>query len=305
MASSPSKAAPGTSKGEYTATGNRRRESGTIAEMELQTTLTPGLVLGQTFSCARIAAVGDLHVRSPQDLKSFSWIDGLANRADMLVVAGDLTENGRVIEAEAAAELMAAAPLPVVAVLGNHDLRTLRRTAFRHALERKGVEVLEGRGTVVELANGVRVGVAGTTGCGGGFWPLEGPDALHTRTLKRLAVRARGESQALDRALSTLDADVRVAVTHFAPTTSTLGREPLAKYWMLGNCELGVVLDRLMPDLVIHGHAHLGNPRGVTPGGLPVLNVALPVVGGVHIESLTVPMRQKGVQALQIAGDVR
>jgi Icc-related predicted phosphoesterase len=104
--------------------------------------------------------------------------------------------------------------------------------------------------------------------------------------MKRLAIRSRRECEALERALLTLDADVRIATIHFAPTMTTLGREPLSKYWMLGNCELGVVLDRRAPDLVVHGHAHLGILKGRTPGGIPVRNVALPVVGRVHLEVL-------------------
>ena len=235
---------------------------------------------------ARIAAIGDLHLRGREDLSAVPGLSGLADRADLLLVAGDLTENGRLLEAEAAGELLAAARLPVVAVLGNHDLRSLRRAAFRRVLERRGVEVLDGCATVVRLANGSRVGIAGTAGSGGGFWPHEGPDAIHTRTMKRLAIRARRECEALERALLSLDADVRIATTHFAPTTATLGREPLAKYWMLGNGELGVVLDRRMPDLVVHGHAHLGTLKGCTPGGIPVRNVALPVVGGIYLEVL-------------------
>jgi Icc-related predicted phosphoesterase len=234
----------------------------------------------------RIAATGDLHVRGPADLRILPWLVGLDERADLLVVTGDLTENGRIAEAEIAGELLAAARLPVVAVLGNHDLRSLRRVAFRRVLERAGVEVLDGRATVVQTQDGTRVGIAGTTGSGGGFWPVEGPDAIHSRTFKRLAVRAVRECHALDQALHDLDADVTIAATHYAPTTSTLGREPLAKYWMLGNCELGVVLDRRPPHLVVHGHAHLGTLRGATPGGIPVRNVALPVVGGIHLECL-------------------
>lgn len=234
----------------------------------------------------RVAAVGDLHIRGREDLNSVPGLSALADNADLLLVAGDLTENGRLLEAEVAGELLAAARLPVVAVLGNHDLRSLRRVAFRRVLERSGIEVLDGCGTVVRLPNGSRVGIAGTAGSGGGFWPHEGPTAIHTRTMKRLALRAHRECEALERALITLDADVRIATIHFAPTTTTLGREPLAKYWMLGNCELGVVLDRRAPDLVVHGHAHLGTLKGCTPGGIPVRNVALPVVGRVHLEIL-------------------
>ena len=234
----------------------------------------------------RVAAIGDLHVRGREDLSAVPGLSSLAERADLLLVAGDLTENGRMLEAEVAGELLAAARLPVVAVLGNHDLRSLRRVAFRQVLERSGIEVLDGCATMVRLANGSRVGIAGTVGSGGGFWPREGPDAIHTRTLKRLAIRARRECQALERALLSLDADVRIAMLHFAPTTTTLGREPLSKYWMLGNCELGIVVDRRLPDLVVHGHAHLGTLNGSTLGGVPVRNVALPVAGQVHLEEL-------------------
>lgn len=237
-------------------------------------------------SRVRVAAVGDLHLRGHEEPSAVPGLPGLADHADILLVAGDMTENGRLPEAEAAAELLAAAHLPVVAVLGNHDLRSLRRAAFRRALERRAIEVLDGCGTVVRLRNGLRVGIAGTAGVGGGFWPHEGPTAIHARTLKRLAIRARRECEALEGALLSLEADVRIVALHFAPTTTTLGREPLAKYWMLGNYELGVVLDRRQPDLVVHGHAHLGTLKGRTPGGIPVRNVALPVVGRVHLEVL-------------------
>jgi Icc-related predicted phosphoesterase len=243
----------------------------------------------------RIAAIGDLHLRGREELSAVPGLSGLADKADLLLVAGDLTENGRLLEAEAAGELLAAARLPVVAVLGNHDLRSLRRAAFRRVLESRVVEVLDGCATVVRLANGLRIGIAGTAGSGGGFWPYEGPDAIHTRTLKRLAIRARRECAALERALLSLDADVRIAAMHFAPTTATLGQEPLAKYWMLGNGELGVVLDRRVPDLVIHGHAHLGTLKGCTPGGVPVRNVALPVVGGIHLEVLEFEKSTRGL----------
>src|SRR5215210_3452855 len=244
----------------------------------------------------RVAAIGDLHVRGQEDLNAIPGLANLSDNADLLLVAGDRTENGRLLEAEVAGDLLVAARLPVVAVLGNHDLRSLRRVAFRRVLERAGVEVLDGCATVVRLANGLRVGIAGTPGSGGGFWPHEGPDAIHTRPLKRLALRARRECQMLEQGLVSLDADVRIAMLHFAPTTTTLGQEPLTKYWMLGNCELGVVLDRRLPDLVVHGHAHLGTLKGSTLGGIPVRNVALPVAGQVHLEVLEreLEMRLKG-----------
>lgn len=234
----------------------------------------------------RLAAIGDLHVRARGPLPIEAEIAALAGRADALIVAGDITDGGRLAEAERAAKLLATAGVPVVAVLGNHDLRTLRRRAFRQILEREGIAVLDGETTTLRSATGQSIGVAGVGGCGGGFWPIEGPDAIHSRASKALALRVRREATRLDAALAALGGDVRVVVTHFAPTVSTLGREPIAKYWMLGNCELGRVIDRHRVDLALHGHAHLGNANGQTVGGTPVRNVALSVAGGVVVATL-------------------
>lgn len=231
----------------------------------------------------RLAAIGDLHVRARGPLPVGDALAALGGTVDALVVAGDITDGGRLIEAERAAELLAAAGVPVVAVLGNHDLRTVRRRAFRRILERRGIALLDGEATTLRLADGRELGIAGIGGCGGGFWPADGPDAIHRRASKALSLRSRREAARLDAALNTLTGDIRVVVTHFAPTSSTLGREPLAKYWMLGNSELGRVIDRHAVDLALHGHAHLGNANGTTSGGTPVRNVALAVEGGVAL----------------------
>jgi Icc-related predicted phosphoesterase len=250
-----------------------------------------------------LAAIGDLHIRTTVSGSLWEEVTSLQGRADALVVAGDITDGGRLVEAEHAAELFRAVPVPVVAVLGNHDLRCLRRTAFRRVLEAAGVVLLDGEGVVLTTRFGTRVGFAGVGGAGGGFWPVEGPVALHNRAMKALAVRAKREASRLDLALDGLEADLRIAVTHFAPTSTTLGREPVGKYWMLGNSELGRIIDRHPVDLVVHGHAHLGNLIGQTTGGTPVLNVATAVGGGVVIRSVA-PSRPPSRPAVvgQIAG---
>lgn len=243
----------------------------------------------------RIAAVGDLHIRAGVPIGIAEDLATLQSRADVLVIAGDITEGGRIPEVEAAADALSCVGLPMVAVLGNHDRRGLRRTAFRRTLERAGVTLLDGEITVLDI--GVRLGFAGVGGYGGGFWPDEGPALPHHRAAQALAVRARRESVRLENALSQLAADLKVVVMHYAPTTSTLGNEPPLKYWMLGNIELAHVIDRHDVDLVIHGHAHLGNTEGQTIGGTPVRNVATTVTGGPIVYELaareTLPTRPR------------
>ena len=236
----------------------------------------------------RIAAVGDLHIRGEIPEALVDGLTGLDRRADILVVTGDITNSGRLLEAEAAAELLALAKLPILAVMGNHDRRCIRRKAFYQILGKAGVDMLDGTTRVMSF-DGDRIGFAGVGGSGGGFWPDEGPETVHNKALQRLSVRARREAARLESALIRLsdeEIDQTVVITHFAPIIATLGREPVVKYWLLGNCELARVIDRFPVDLVLHGHAHLGSPIGHTSRGVLVRNVAQYVTGGVVIHEL-------------------
>ena len=230
----------------------------------------------------RLAAIGDLHLRTtiPQDLADdLRAIDGLA---DVLVITGDLTEGGKLPEVELVREMFSGIRMPKVAVLGNHDRRSMRRKAMRITLEASGITLLDGTSLTMTFDDGRRLGIAGVGGYGGGFWPEEVPDLVSARLSKAVGVRARRESLRLQQALDELVGqrnNANVVVLHYSPTVSTLGNEPLIKYWMLGNSLLGKVIDEHQVDLVLHGHAHLGNHVGQTPGGVPVRNVAAHVTG--------------------------
>jgi Icc-related predicted phosphoesterase len=235
------------------------------------------------FESVRIAAIGDLHIRTTIPSGFVRQLLSLGDRADVLVIPGDITNGGRIQEVELAAELFRRVELPIVAVLGNHDRRTTRRRHFVSILEEAGVRTLDG-----DTWQFGGIGIAGVSGSGGGFWPDERADPVSNRAWQALAVRARREAARLDEALARLTTPRRVALLHFAPTTSTLVGEPPLKYWLLGNSALGHVVDAHRVDLVLHGHSHIGSPFGLTPGGVPVFNVAAGVTGGVSIH--TVPL---------------
>ena len=74
------------------------------------------------------------------------------------------------------------------------------------------------------------------------------------------------------------DSPVRVAVMHYSPVDATLEGERLEIYPFLGCYLLAEAVDRAGADLAVHGHAHAGSVAGVTPGGVPVRNVAQPVI---------------------------
>jgi len=224
----------------------------------------------------RIAAVGDVHMADDLRGRYSAALAALPDQADVLLVAGDLTQHGLLEEAAAFVAEFAPCGVPVVTVLGNHDYHSGRESMIRELLERGDITVLEGENTVVNTPNG-RIGVAGAKGFCLGF---TGRCAANFGEVQMKAFTQHGIDSAstLRQAFDDLDADVRVALTHFAPITETLQGEPAEIWPFLGNHLLGREIDSAEADLAIHGHAHSGTERGTTPGGVPVRNVAQPVI---------------------------
>jgi Icc-related predicted phosphoesterase len=51
-----------------------------------------------------------------------------------------------------------------------------------------------------------------------------------------------------------------------------------AGYPFLGSYLMAEAIDNAGADLVVHGHAHHGSEKGRTPAGIPVRNVAQPLI---------------------------
>ncbi|HYO61100.1 MAG TPA: metallophosphoesterase, partial [Actinomycetota bacterium] len=69
----------------------------------------------------RIAAAGDVHFGEDSAGTLQPHLRDVADSADLLVLAGDLTRCGSADEAAVLAKELSGLPLPVFAVLGNHD----------------------------------------------------------------------------------------------------------------------------------------------------------------------------------------
>lgn len=224
-------------------------------------------------SSLRVAAVGDLHVGTEGPLPD---VDGIEHHADLLLLAGDLTRRGTAAEARRLAECLQHVPVPVVAVLGNHDHHSDDADAVSEELRRVGIDVLE-RSSCCVSVRGTRVGIAGAKGFGGG---MAGTAATCFGEPEMRAFASHGASIAseLQSALGALDADLRIVLLHYSPVPDTLEGEPPEIHAFLGDYRLAEIADHTGADLILHGHAHRGRERGRTPGGIPVRNVAQPVI---------------------------
>jgi Icc-related predicted phosphoesterase len=224
----------------------------------------------------RIAAVGDLHYGAGSQEILRPSLQHLRDRADLLLLAGDLTRYGGPEEATILADELRGLPIPTVAVLGNHDYHSDRVDEVRRVLEGAGVRVLEGDAATLDI-DGTRIGIAGTKGFGGGFRGAHGSD-FGEPEMKAFMGHTRMLSDRLERALTDLDADLRIALLHYSPIEATLEGERLEIYPFLGSYLLAEAVDNAGADLVLHGHAHHGAEKGRTPAGIPVRNVAQPVI---------------------------
>ena len=224
----------------------------------------------------RIAAVGDLHIGSDSAALWRGAFATVSADADLLLLAGDLTRCGTVPEAIALADVLRGVTIPILAVLGNHDFEANQTEEVVAVLEQCGVHLLEGTGRVFDV-RGARVGIAGTKGFGGGFEGACGSE-FGEPEMKAFIAHTRHLATRLGAALTALDGDLRIALLHYAPIPATLAGERLEIHPFLGSYLLAEAIDRAGADLVFHGHAHAGTERGVTPGGIPVRNVAQPVI---------------------------
>jgi Icc-related predicted phosphoesterase len=224
----------------------------------------------------RIATVGDVHFGNDSAGTLRPHLETLVEQADVLLLAGDLTTCGQPEEARVLAEELRGLPLPVLAVLGNHDFHAERAPAVRSELERGGVHVLECDAKTLQL-DGLRLGVAGAKGFGGGFAGACGTD-FGEPEMKAFIRHTKKLAEGLERTLAELRADVKVVLLHYSPVEATLVGERLEIYPFLGSYLLGEAVDRAGADLVLHGHAHRGQEKGVTPAGIHVRNVAQPVL---------------------------
>jgi Icc-related predicted phosphoesterase len=225
----------------------------------------------------RIAATGDVHFGEDSAGTLRPCLERIDRDADVLLLAGDLTKSGDPRQAEVLARELTELPVPVVTVLGNHDYHSDRQDEVRAVLEAAGVTVLEGESLVLSV-DGADVGVAGGKGFGGGFTGSSGTEFGEPQ-MKAFIHHSRTLAENLERALAEIDGvDVKIALTHYSPVRDTLQGEAAEIYPFLGTYLLAEAVDRAGADLALHGHAHHGSEKGVTPGGVNVRNVAMPVL---------------------------
>lgn len=221
----------------------------------------------------RLAAIGDLHVGENVRRPFRDLFARVSQEADVLALCGDLTNFGKTPEAEILAEDLQACTIPVVGVLGNHDYECGQPEEIARILHQAGLKLLDGEA--------YEVGGVGFAGCKGfiGGYGRHMLSAFGEPAIKAFVQAAIDENLKLESSLRMLRNDRIVVVTHYSPVCDTVQGEPPEIFPFLGSARMGETIDRFEGvRFAVHGHAHRGAHAGRTARGVPVYNVAKPVL---------------------------
>ncbi len=225
----------------------------------------------------RIAAAADLHASEATRERVERAFATVAEEADVILLAGDLTTTGEPEQAQVVADACKAIDIPVFAVFGNHDVHANRPDEIRAVLEDANVHLLDRTWQSCEI-EGVLLGIVGAKGFVGGFPGSTLPDFGEPIMREAYAETTR-EADAIGQGLRELvHCDLRVVLLHYAPIQATVEGEPEGIHVMLGSDRLATPIAEYGADLVLHGHAHAGTFDGCI-GKIPVYNVAVHVTG--------------------------
>ena len=221
----------------------------------------------------RLAALGDLHCREEQRGRFRELVRAVNGEAEGLVLCGDLTDRGLIEEAMTLADALSGLRVPCAAVLGNHDYEAGHQKDICRIMREARVHLLDGEYTIFDD----RLGVAGVKGFACGFDKAT-LQAFGEPAIKAFVQEAVNEALKLEAALGQIDTLHRVVVMHYAPIAATTEGEIPELRPFLGTSRLATPVDAFGAQAVFHGHAHHGTLEGRTPRGVPVYNVAMPLL---------------------------
>lgn len=225
-------------------------------------------------STVRVAAMADTHLGDGTIDSHWEYV--LSSTVfDVLLLAGDLTEHGEPTEFEAfGARIRSATSVPVLAVLGNHDVQLLDTSQIRGLLASFDIQVLDGECAMLRFGRS-ELAVVGAKGYWGG-WD-QSPLGYEEPAMRACETALASQCAQLRRALEAGNpGTTTIAMTHYVPTPGGLRGEGEAVHCFLGASALGRVLAARPVDVILHGHAHRGAEVSYL-GSTPTYNAAYPL----------------------------
>lgn len=215
-----------------------------------------------------ISAISDLDVLGI-DLEPLWSIIKKARKPDILLFAGDIYDYrspevyGLILDFLKLSKW----DCPIFAVFGNHefdeDIDDIKK------ISKNKIKFLDDESATLKI-NDKKVGIVGSRGS------LDSPTWWQSTHVKDIAKAYDERTKNIGELLNKIKVDVKILLTHYAPTFKTLKGEGEKYYNAMGTEKLEKVLVKSNTNFAVHGHAHYGIPLAFVEG-IPVFNVCFNV----------------------------
>lgn len=212
-----------------------------------------------------IAATADIHYPEYKDL----FLKSLARlkNPDIILLAGDICAPGVPNAWYAVLNYLKRFNCQVVAVPGNTEfdkyIGLIKNICEKHAifLNDQSCELHVGK---------EKVTIIGSRGV------LDQPTSWQLLHLADIKETYQERAKKLIKNIKAATGNVKILLTHYAPTFATLHGEPEDIFLQLGTKKFEEILHPAFLTMAIHGHAHHGT-RFANINDVPVYNVSLPL----------------------------
>jgi len=187
---------------------------------------------------------------------------------DLLVLAGDMIEKGKISFYSRVREIMSrCSSAAAVATFGNEEYDELREKIVE---ENPWATWLNDSAVILRLEGG-DVSIFGTTGI------LDVPTRWQRKNIPDIQKKYDDRLKKFEEFLKANFKGKKIALFHYPPTFKTLQGEPTYAWAEMGSLRAEELIKRLGGvDIVIHGHAHNGKVLRANIGRAEVYNAALP-----------------------------
>lgn len=211
-----------------------------------------------------VGAISDLDVLG-MELEPFWDVIKINDQPDLLLLAGDMYEFESPENYETILDFidLRGWKCPIVGVFGNREFDEDKDIIRSVAKGR--MTILDNESIVLNIG-GKKVGIVGSKGVLDvpTWWMFANiPDIkdIHSDSRKKLEVL-----------LNDLKCDIKIFLSHYAPTYKTLRGENKKIYGNLGSQKMEEVLTNTKTTFAVHGHSHYGIPLAFV-NSIPVFNV--------------------------------
>ncbi|MEM0017597.1 MAG: metallophosphoesterase [Candidatus Korarchaeum sp.] len=221
---------------------------------------------GSGRSQMRILGLSDVH--APVFLKELKEASGECGDADLLLLAGDIVDRGRIEYYGEVIDVLSSTGARIVAVFGNDEFDDLKDELRRNLAD---VLFLDDESTFLNI-DGTTIGIVGSRGS------LELPTVWQRRKLPNIDRVYEDRVRFIGGMLKEMrdKVDISILLTHYATTMKTLKGENPRTWRYLGHRGFERYLQDGLVDLAVHGHSHNGT-RFASVGKAIVYNVAFPL----------------------------